>query len=52
MNSQEQFDIEEYAAIQLQGTPINHEHQEMHERRVHIVYLVTYRNAKMQHFDL
>ena len=51
VTSQERFNIEEDAAIHLQGTPINHEYQEMKERTVRTVYLVTYSNTDMQRFD-
>ena len=40
VNWQERFNVEEDAAIHLQGTLINHEYQEMHERTVRAVYLV------------
>ena len=45
VTTQERFDVEEDADIHLQATPINHEYQEMHERTVRTVYLVTYSNA-------
>ena len=51
VTSQERFNIEEDPTIHLQGTPINHEYQEMHERTAQTVYLVTYSNADTQRFD-